>query len=142
MSMTQRTGQCLAGPGNEIEDTGAPRGCGAARSAGDGGEEDSPPRGGDGQGGFDFAFIDAEKINHDAYHERALLLVRCGGLIVLDNEFWEGPVLDGTIQDPDTVGVRALNLKLRYDTWVSVSTSPLSDGLTLARKRRRPRSPW
>jgi hypothetical protein len=48
---------------------------------------------------------------------------------------WEGLVLDGTIQDPDTVGVRALNLKLRYDTRVSISTIPLSDGLTLARKR-------
>jgi len=133
--MTQRTGQCLAGPGNEIEDTGAPRGCGAARSAGDGGEEDSPPRGGDGQGGFDFAFIDTDKISHDAYNERALLLVHCGGLIVLDNVFWEGLGLDGTIQEPDTAGVRALNLKLRDDTRVSISTIPLSDGLTLARKR-------
>lgn len=87
------------------------------------------------EGTFDFAFLDADKVNHDAYYERALRLVRRGGLIVLDNVFWEGLVLDETIQDPDTAGVRALNLKLRDDSRVSISTIPLSDGLTLARKR-------
>lgn len=87
------------------------------------------------EGTFDFAFLDADKVNHDAYYERALRLVRRGGLIVLDNVFWEGLVLDETVQDPDTAGIRALNLKLRDDPRVSISTIPLSDGLTLARKR-------
>ncbi len=49
----------------------------------------------DGQGGrFDFAFIDADKANYDAYYEAALKLVRKGGLIAIDNVLWSGAVAD------------------------------------------------
>src|SRR5215467_4028401 len=49
----------------------------------------------DGQAGtFDFAFIDADKDNYDEYYERALKLVRVGGLIIFDNMLWYGKVAD------------------------------------------------
>src|SRR4051794_26730422 len=35
-------------------------------------------------GAFDIAFIDADKTNYSNYYERALKLVRAGGLIVID----------------------------------------------------------
>ena len=48
----------------------------------------------DGEGPFDLAFIDADKSNYDAYYERALKLLRPGGLIALDNMLWSGAVAD------------------------------------------------
>jgi predicted O-methyltransferase YrrM len=91
---------------------------------------------GDGQEGtFDFVFIDADKENYDGYYERALRLLRPGGLIVLDNVLWGGWVADLRHRDPDTAALRALNRKLHTDERVDLSLLPLADGITLARKR-------
>jgi caffeoyl-CoA O-methyltransferase len=84
---------------------------------------------------FDFAFIDADKENYDAYYERCLTLVRQGGLIAIDNVLWSGAVIDASKTDADTTAIRALNKKLHKDERVSLSMIPVGDGLTLARKR-------
>jgi predicted O-methyltransferase YrrM len=84
---------------------------------------------------FDFAFIDADKSNYDAYYERALQLVRVGGLIAIDNVLWSGAVADPAITDSRTEHIRALNQKLHQDLRVSLSLIPIADGLTLALKR-------
>lgn len=89
---------------------------------------------GGGAGSFDFAFIDADKNNYDGYYEQALLLVRPGGLIAIDNVLWGGAVVDPEKRDEDTVAIRALNEKLKGDDRVSLSLVPIGDGLTLARK--------
>jgi predicted O-methyltransferase YrrM len=90
----------------------------------------------DGQAGsFDFAFIDADKANYDAYYERALALVRPAGLIAIDNVLWHGKPIDASIQDADTQAIRALNAKLRQDQRVTLSLVPIGDGVTLAFKR-------
>ncbi|ABA21275.1 O-methyltransferase, family 3 [Trichormus variabilis ATCC 29413] len=90
----------------------------------------------DGQAGtFDFAFIDADKENYDGYYERALQLVRPGGLIAIDNVLWSGRVADPQIQDESTRIIRALNQKLHDDERVTLSLVPIGDGLTLALKR-------
>ena len=86
-------------------------------------------------GTFDFAFIDADKEGYDAYYERALELVRLGGLIALDNTLWEGKVADPAATDVDTEAIRAINAKLVLDERVTLSLIPVGDGLTLARKR-------
>ena len=83
---------------------------------------------------FDFAFIDADKVNYDAYYEYALKLVRRGGLIAIDNVLWSGKVADSTDQSVDTVAIRALNKKIHDDTRVDASMVPIGDGLTLALK--------
>ncbi|MGQ9873185.1 class I SAM-dependent methyltransferase [Leptodesmis sp.] len=84
---------------------------------------------------FDFAFIDADKSNYDNYYERALQLVRPGGLIAIDNVLWSGAVADPEIQDTRTNAIRALNQKLHQDKRVALSLIPIADGLTLALKR-------
>jgi len=86
-------------------------------------------------GKFDFAFIDADKENYDAYYERCLELVRPGGLIVIDNVLWSGAVASTKDQEPSTVALRTLNDKLANDPRVEVSMVPIGDGMTLALKK-------
>jgi O-methyltransferase len=85
-------------------------------------------------GAFDYAFIDADKANYDAYYEMCLQLIRPGGLIAIDNTLWDGKVANPTVTDADTVAIRALNAKLFSDRRVSLSFLPFADGLTLGRK--------
>ncbi|MES2116500.1 MAG: class I SAM-dependent methyltransferase [Pseudomonadota bacterium] len=85
-------------------------------------------------GQYDFAFIDADKVNYDGYYERCLQLVRAGGLIAIDNTLWSGQVA-APAATPETAALQALNIKLHADERIDLSLLPLSDGLTLARKR-------
>ena len=87
------------------------------------------------KGTFDFAFIDADKINYLGYFQRALDLARRGGLICVDNVFWHGAVADPSRDDEDTEAIRAFNAALTNDPRISLSMLPVGDGLTLARKR-------
>ena len=90
----------------------------------------------EGQSGtFDFAFIDADKSNYDAYYERCLILLRKNGVIAVDNVLWGGAVVDDARQDDDTRAIRALNQMIHDDDRVDVNMLPLGDGLTLAVKR-------
>ncbi|MBP0027792.1 class I SAM-dependent methyltransferase [Roseofilum sp. Guam] len=84
---------------------------------------------------FDFAFIDADKRNYINYYEKALTLVRPGGMIVIDNVLWSGKVADPQVNDPRTESLRAFNQTLQKDERIELSLVPIGDGLTLAWKR-------
>jgi caffeoyl-CoA O-methyltransferase len=84
---------------------------------------------------FDFAFIDADKESYEAYWERALRLVRRGGLVAVDNTLWSGRVADPEVTDDSTEAIRAFNARLHADERVTLSLVPIGDGLTLARRR-------
>jgi len=86
-------------------------------------------------GTFDFAFVDADKVNVRLYYEKALTLVRPGGLVAIDNVLWSGRVIDPAVTDADTAALRALNAALKDDVRVDLSLLPVGDGLTLALKR-------
>ena len=85
-------------------------------------------------GTFDLAFIDADKSNYDNYYERALALLRTGGLVAVDNVLWDGRVIDPNDRDRDTEAIRAFNRKLHGDSRVTLSMATMGDGLTLACK--------
>jgi len=87
------------------------------------------------QNSFDFAFIDADKENYDAYYEACLQLLRPGGILGIDNVLWGGQVADLTVQDESTVAIRTLNAKLHGDSRIDLCMLPIGDGLTLVRKR-------
>jgi caffeoyl-CoA O-methyltransferase len=89
----------------------------------------------EGQAGqFDFAFIDADKGNYANYYERALALLRRGGLIAADNVLWRGEVANPAARDEDTEIMRAFNRKLYEDPRVAISMATMGDGLMLACK--------
>jgi caffeoyl-CoA O-methyltransferase len=91
---------------------------------------------GQGQAGtYDLAFIDADKTNYLGYYERALVLLRPGGLAVIDNTLWDGRVADPENAEADTVAIRHFNEVLHSDARVDLSLVPVGDGLTLARKK-------
>ena len=84
---------------------------------------------------FDFAFIDADKSNYNNYYEKALWLVKPGGLIAIDNVLWSGRVADSDVKDNRTQKIRNFNQKLHQDPRIVLSMLPLADGLTLALKK-------
>ena len=84
---------------------------------------------------FDFAFIDADKINYPRYYEMCLQLVRPGGLLGIDNVLWSGSVADPTIQTADTEAIRLVNRLVHADKRVHLSMLPIGDGLTLVHKK-------
>ncbi|MEL6665748.1 MAG: O-methyltransferase [Pseudomonadota bacterium] len=61
-----------------------------------------------GGGRFDFVFIDADKVNHKNYLERALKLTGSGAVIVADNIVRGGAVIDADSQENSVKGVRAM----------------------------------
>jgi caffeoyl-CoA O-methyltransferase len=83
---------------------------------------------------FDFAFIDADKANYQAYFDSVLELVRPGGLIVVDNVLWHGQVIDPAVQDEDTLAIRRFNQRLHQDDRVHITLVPIGDGLALAQR--------
>ena len=86
-------------------------------------------------GTYDFAFIDADKTNYDAYYERSLTLLRPGGMIGIDNVLWSGQVVDPSDTTESTAAIRAINRKVHDDQRVDICMLPIGDGLTLACKR-------
>ncbi|TNE46548.1 MAG: SAM-dependent methyltransferase [Deltaproteobacteria bacterium] len=84
---------------------------------------------------MDFVFIDADKENASHYYERALQLLRPGGLVGIDNTLWGGAVADPNNQKSSTEALRAINQHIHTDERVTMCLVPIGDGLTLARKR-------
>ena len=85
---------------------------------------------------FDFIFIDADKTNYVHYYECALKLVSPNGVIMIDNVFWDGYVVDKNDNRAQTREIRKLNALIQPDTRVTTSLLPIADGVFLIRPCR------
>src|SRR5262245_8252294 len=84
---------------------------------------------------IDLAFIDADKTGYADYYEEIVARLRPNGVILVDNVLWGGRVVDETVQEESTQAIRAFNDKVAADDRVDAVMLPISDGLTLLRKR-------
>ena len=84
-------------------------------------------------GGWDMAFIDANKRTYAEYFEMILPRMRSGGFILVDNTLWGGKILDADARDAQTEGIRRFNDLVARDPRVETAILPLRDGLTLLR---------
>lgn len=83
-------------------------------------------------GPFDLVFIDADKVSYPFYLDWSLEHVRPGGLILADNAYWEGKVLDADSEDPDTVGIREFNRQAATDPRLRSIVVPTRDGVAIS----------
>ena len=84
---------------------------------------------------IDLAFIDADKPNYPNYFEELVPRLRPNGLLLVDNVLWGGRVVERDPTDENTVAIRAFNDLVAADRRVEVVMLPISDGLSLVRKR-------
>jgi caffeoyl-CoA O-methyltransferase len=84
---------------------------------------------------LDLAFIDADKENYLRYYEALLPRLRTNGVVLVDNTLWHGAVIDPADDEPSTAAIRAFNDYVAADDRVDCVMLPVSDGLTLLRKR-------
>jgi len=84
---------------------------------------------------YDLAFIDADKPTYPAYWEEVVSRVRSGGVILVDNVFYHGAVVDQSDDGEGVRAIRAMNDRARADDRVEATMLTISDGILLARKK-------
>ncbi|KAG9456576.1 hypothetical protein H6P81_001084 [Aristolochia fimbriata] len=88
------------------------------------------------EGCFDFAYVDADKVNYLSYHESLLKLVRLGGVIVYDNTLWGGTVAvddESLVVErlrPGRVRTIEFNKFIAADARVQIAHVSAGDGVT------------
>ena len=83
-------------------------------------------------GFFDMVFIDADKINYLEYYKRSFMLIRKGGIIILDNMLWSGSVINP--KTDDAIALRKTGDYIQKDKRVTNMLMPIRDGLMICIK--------
>lgn len=83
---------------------------------------------------IDIVFLDADKKSYQRYWELLVPRVRPGGLLLIDNALYFGRVADPAATGTAAM-IRAFNDHVLADDRVESVMLPISDGLTIARKK-------
>jgi len=83
---------------------------------------------------FDAVFVDADKEPLAHYFEWSVRLLRPGGLLLCDNAFFHGSVVDPADRSATAEGVRAFNRLAATDPRVVSAVVPIRDGLVVGVK--------
>ena len=86
------------------------------------------------QPGFDTIFVDADKEPLAQYFDWSMRLLRRGGLLLCDNAFFHGSVIDAADHSPQAEGVRAFNRLAAGDPRLAAAVVPIRDGLVVGVK--------
>ena len=79
----------------------------------------------EGQGAFDFIFVDADKPGYVEYLDWSIRLSHPGAVIVVDNIVRDGAVVDAQASDPRVQGVRRFNAALAAERRVDATAIQL-----------------
>ena len=77
----------------------------------------------------DAAFLDADKRNYPIYLRECLRIVRPGGLILVDNAFAFGELLEEHPSDPEVQSIRDFNDLMAKQKGLQSVIVPLGDGV-------------
>jgi len=83
---------------------------------------------------FDAAFLDADKENLPVYYDWSLRLLRTGGLLLCDNAFFAGAVVEPAERSAGADGVREFNRLAAADPRLVATIVPVRDGLLVGVK--------
>ena len=87
----------------------------------------------EGEGPFDLVFIDADKRSYPAFFEWAVSNLRRGGVMLADNTFWQGEIVNANAnRSPRIKGLQEFNERCAKDSRLRATILPTSDGLTFA----------
>ena len=84
-------------------------------------------------GSFDMIFIDADKKNYPEYYRRGTVLLKKGGIAVLDNMLWNGEVLKP--KDNNAKALRETAELIKNNNRLEPLLLPVRDGILIYRKK-------
>lgn len=84
---------------------------------------------------WDLVFIDADKVNYTAYYKLVLPMLRKGGVILADNVFFHGEVVQPVVKGKNATAIHAFNEYVQQDESVEKVMLTVRDGLLLVIKK-------
>ncbi|MBU3744576.1 MAG: O-methyltransferase [Sediminibacterium sp.] len=84
---------------------------------------------------WDIVFLDADKTNYCNYYPMIMQRLRKGGLLIADNVFFHGEVLQPTLSGKNAIAIQQFNEMVAADTSCEKVVVTIRDGITLLVKK-------
>ncbi|MFD8494351.1 O-methyltransferase [Amycolatopsis sp. NPDC059657] len=83
-------------------------------------------------GGYDLVFVDSARVEYPSCYEKAVSLLRPGGVLAFHNVLAGGRVADPSRRDPETLALREVARAIREDERLVPALLPVGGGLLVA----------